>query len=109
MTQAIKLVRGDTGPQLKVTLTDETTEEAIDLTDAVVVMHFREVDTTTVLDTLTGELLDAVAGEVVFDWAADTLDVPEGAYEGEIEVTFPSELTQSVFTPISFYVREQFA
>lgn len=108
MADVIKLVSGDTGPQLKVTLTDEVTNAAINLTGATVKMYFRAVDTVEVLDTLIGTLINPTAGEVIFEWNPDTLDVDEAAYEGEVEVTFPSGMVQSVFLPINFFVREQF-
>ena len=109
MAEYIKLVQGDTGPQIKVTLTDETTGAAISLVGAQVVMHFREVGTVTVLDSLVGFVLDGPAGIAVFEWGLTTLDVPEGTYEGEIEVTFVDGMRQSVFAVLIFSLREEFA
>jgi hypothetical protein len=109
MTQRIPLVQGDTAPQIKVTLTDDATGEPVDLTDASVKMYFREAGTVEILDTLPGVILDAPAGVVVIDWKLDTLNVPEGVYEGEIEVTFQSGDVQTVFQPLAFAVRAQFA
>jgi hypothetical protein len=45
----IKLVRNDTAPQLRLTLTDSQTGAAIDLTNATVTLHLRAVNTTTLL------------------------------------------------------------
>ena len=39
----IKLVRNDTGPQVSLTLTDESTGAAINLSGATATLHFREV------------------------------------------------------------------
>jgi hypothetical protein len=49
MAEKIKLVQGDTGPQLRLTLTDEDTGTATDLTGATVTLHFRAAGSTTVI------------------------------------------------------------
>lgn len=41
MAEKIKLVQGDTRPQVRLTLTDENTGDVIDLTGATVTLHFR--------------------------------------------------------------------
>lgn len=105
----IPLVRGDTGPQVKVTLTDETSGDAMDITGATIYLHFRAADTTEVLSTLTGSIVSGPAGTAVFEWEEDTLDVPEGSYEGEIEVVFANGMRQTVFALVAFAVREHFA
>lgn len=109
MSEKIKLVQGDTRPQIKVTLTDEGTGAVIDITGATCVMKFRAVGSTTVLDTLNGTVTNGVGGEVVFLWNPNTLNVDPGDYEGEIQVTFPNNGgIQSVYELLKFKVREDF-
>ena len=51
MAETFKYVQGDTGPQLRITLTDEDTGTATDLTGGTVRMHFRAAGSTTLLFT----------------------------------------------------------
>lgn len=108
MAEKIKLVQGDTRPQLQLTLTNEVDDAPIDLTDAAVVMRFRQAGTTVVLDTLTGFVTQPLLGKLVFLWNIGTLDVEPGDYEGEIEIAFPSLEVQTVFELLKFRVREDF-
>jgi hypothetical protein len=108
MTEKIKLVQGDTRPQVKVFLTDDVTGGPINLSGANVVMAFRAVGAATSKETLTAVVTNAPAGEAVFTWQAQTLsDV--GDFEGEIKVEFGGgNGTQTVFTPLKFSVRAKF-
>ena len=109
MAEKIKLVQGDTRPQLKVTLTDEGTGAAIDVTGAVCTMKFRAFEDTVVLDTLTGIVTNGVGGEVVFLWNANSLNVPAGDYQGEVSVAFPNGGgLQTVYEVLKFKLREDF-
>jgi hypothetical protein len=109
MTEKIRLVQGDTRPQLQCTLTDEITGAIINITGATCVLKFRASGATTLLDTLTGTVTDGAGGVVVFQWNSTTLDVPAGDYEGEIEVTFPSGGgIQTVYDLLKFKLREDF-
>lgn len=109
MAEKIKLVQGDTRPQIQVTLTDQTTGYPIDITDATVLMKFRAVGETTLIDTLTGIVVSGQDGIVVFSWNPTTLNVDAGEYEGEIEVTFDAGAgVQSVYDLLKFKVREDF-
>jgi hypothetical protein len=109
MAEKIKLVRGDTRPQVQLTLTDETTELPIDITGATVLMTFRAVGDTTLIDTLTGAVVNGPAGVVVISWNPTTLAVDAGDYEGEVEVTFSSgQGVQTVYDLLKFKVREDF-
>jgi hypothetical protein len=109
MAEKIKLVRRDTRPLVQVTVTDDNTGNPIDLTGAIVRMYFRALGGDSVLDTLVGVVLDGPAGQTVFAWNANTLDVEAGDYEGEIEVEFPTGARQTVFDVQKFKVREDFA
>jgi hypothetical protein len=108
MASKIKLVQGDTRPTLRVTLTDDNTGAVIDLTDAEAVMFFRKVGETVILDTLTGAVTDAEAGQVAFPWNPTTLATALGEYEGEIQVTFADGNIQTAFTKLRFTVRADF-
>lgn len=131
MTEKIKLVQGDTRPQIKCVITDANNGQIVDLSGSTVLLKFRKSGTKTILFTLPGYLQagledangnvsqaapgDAYAtpgkgGRVAFQFSTGNLDVTPGQYEGEIEVTFPAPNAgiQTVFTPLIFQVRAQF-
>lgn len=109
MADKIKLVQGDTRPQIQVTLTDENTGAVIDITGATCLMKFRAVGSSDLVDTITGIVTDGPNGKVVFAWNANSLNVDAGDYEGEVEVTFPSGGgRQTVYDLLKFKVREDF-
>lgn len=109
MSEKIRLVQGDTLPQVLVTLTDEVTGLPVNVAGASAVMRFRALGTTTLLDTLVGVVLNAANGELVFSWGPTTLNVEPGDYEGEVEVTFSNGARQTVYELLKFKVREDFA
>jgi hypothetical protein len=111
MAQVFKYVQGDTGPQIRVTLTNDDDGAAVDLAGATVTLHFREAGAESVLfsrdffinpDT-------ASAGVAVLQWAVGDLDVAAGTYEGEIEVVRDSGLRETLYDKLKFKVREDFA
>ena len=120
-SETIKLVQGDTLPQLKLTIRDEntaapgqsldpddeTTWAKVNLTGSAVRMRVREVGETAVKETLIGNLTDAANGEVVFIFDEDTLDTA-GIFEAEIEYTASNGSIQTVYDLIRLQVREQF-
>ena len=115
MAEKIKLVQGDTRPQLRVTITEESADchshsrAVTDIEGATCIMKFRAAGTSTVLDTLNGNVTNGAGGEVVFVWNANTRDVPAGDYEGEIEITFPNGGgKQTVYELLKFKLREDF-
>ena len=107
----INLVQGDTGPQIKVTLTRSDTGNAQDVTGATIKLRFRKKRTTTVLATLTNASTsdEQSSGICLFNFASGDLDVDEGYYEGEVEVVFSSGTRETVYEIFDFYVREDFA
>ncbi|MFN6303749.1 MAG: hypothetical protein ACK42H_16325 [Planctomycetota bacterium] len=109
MAEKIKLVQGDTRPQIKVTVLDDVTGAAMDIRNSSLVMRFRAVGSTTVLDTLNGVLLDGLNGIAAFAWNPNSLNVDAGDYEGEIEITFSDSSRQTVYDLLKFKVREDFA
>ena len=104
----IKLVRDDTGPQLRLTLTDSLTGSAVDLTGATVTLHIRAIDTTTVLVSRNATIAAPLTGVAVIAWQATDLDLDAGEYEGEVETVLASGLRETIFDLLQFTVREDF-
>jgi hypothetical protein len=110
MSERIRLVSGDNRPFVRVTLTDKD-GAPINLSDGdtVVRIHFRAVGTTNVLFTLVCAKPNGGADGVInFSFPEGALDIPAGMYEGEVEIAFGTE-RQTVYQPIKFVLREQFA
>jgi len=109
---ALQLVQGDTGPQVKVTLTRSDTGNAVDLTTATsVTMHFREKYTSTVLfsNTNSSGASDQGNGIAIFLFTSGQLDIDSGEYEAEIEVVFSDDTKETVYETIDFTLREDFS
>jgi len=106
----INLVQGDTGPQIKATVTREDTGEAVDLTDATVRLKVRKRGANSLAFTLVNiNVSDTLAdGVAVFAFAEGDLDVEPGNYEGEIEVTLVDESVETIYETLAFFVREDF-
>lgn len=126
MTERIKLVQGDSRPQLVLSLNDDKTGASIDLSNATVRLRFREAETTEVLATLVADkipgkvledgtvdftgpyALPGKGGRCVINWTQQALDRTAGNYEGEIEITYSDNTVQTVYDLIKFKLREQF-
>jgi hypothetical protein len=127
----IKLVRGDTKPQLKVVVMDSDTGVPVDISLSTTVLYFRAAGASTLQATVPGtlvtglEVTDALTGvvtvnanapyditgsggRVVFQWGPSDLDCEPGEYEGEIEVTFNDGSKQTVYDILKFTLREDF-
>ena len=111
MADPIYLVQGDTGPDIKVTLTREDTGAVEDLTGANVNMHFRRKNRDTVLFTLAGQSTptEREQGIIIFTFNGNQLDQTPGDYEGEVEVTYESGQRETIYQLIDFFIREDFA
>jgi hypothetical protein len=109
MSDVIRLVQGDTKPEINLTLTDENTALPIDLSaeTTTVVVKFRAAGTTTLLSTITCTKTDASNGKVSFNFSGGVLDVDPGQYEGEIEISYDGA-THTVFDLLRFRVRGEF-
>lgn len=122
MADRIKLVSGDTRPQIYVALYDRTSLQPIDLSQVELVMNFRAQGTTDILATLTGQKLPGtvdpttgavndsgaavgVGGRALFGWIAGELNVVPGYYDGEIVLTFSDGSIQTVYDLVKFKVR----
>jgi hypothetical protein len=109
MSDVIRLVKGDELPVIILTLTDDQTNAALDLTNSTVAIKFRAVGTTTVLSTITCAKTNdpGTDGKVQFDFSNGVLDVDEGMYEGEIKITENNKL-HTVYDVLKFRVRSNF-
>jgi uncharacterized protein YegP (UPF0339 family) len=111
MATTFKYVQGDTGPQIKVALTEEDTGDPVDLTAGTVTLHFRAAGEDAVL--FSRELYvnpdTAENGIAILQWDTNDLNQDAGAYEGEIEVVRSSGLRETLFDKLKFKIREDFA
>lgn len=110
MSTKIKLVSGDTRPFIRITLTEKDGKPInVSDVDTVVRVYFRAVGSTQILSTLIcSKPNGGEDGVVLFNFPPGALNVEPGPYEGEIEIDFGGE-TQTVYQPLKFTVREQFA
>lgn len=111
MSDPLYLVQGDTGTQIKVTLTREDTGLPEILTGATVSLHFKKKGTSTVLFTITGQNTpqEEVAGVAYFVFSSGQLNLDAGNYVGEVEVVFQTGVRETVYEIIDFVLREDFA
>jgi hypothetical protein len=106
----IKLVRNDTGPQLRFTITDSLTGTAIDLTGATVTLHFKAVNSDVLLFSRAALVVPpATNGVAVLEWQNGDLDVDAGEYVGEVEVVTGIGMRETIFNVLQFELREDFA
>ena len=117
----IKLVVGDTLPELNFTLKDSNaaatgktldaedsaTWAPIDITGGTVKLRIREVGETTVLSTITMTITVASSGECKTIFPSGTWTA-SGTYEGEIEFTKSNGGVQTVHDLVKFVVRDDF-
>lgn len=110
MVDKIKLVQGDTKPALICNITDDATGVALNITGATVLLKFRAVGSTTLTATVTGSVINGLAGQVAFFPASapEMLLGDAGDYEGEIQITFADSTVQTVYDLLKFKVREDF-
>lgn len=107
---AIKLVQGDNLPEVTLTLTDRQTGDPLDLSGSTttIVVKLRAATGTTVLSTLTCSKPNGGSdGVVKFYFPANTLDIPAGNYQGEIEISYNGQFL-TVFDLLQFVLRAEF-
>lgn len=107
---AIKLVQGDNLPEVTLTLTDRQTGNALDLSASTttVVVKLRAQGGTSVLSVLACSKPNGGAdGVVKFYFPANTLDIPAGQYQGEIEISFNGQIL-TVYDLLQFTLRAEF-
>ena len=116
----INLVKGDTLPELNLTLRDSnaaasgytldaddpTTWAPIDLTGATAKLKFKALGATVLKSTITMTLqAPYTEGKAFMQWPVGVLDTA-GTFSGEVEVTYASGAVQTVFDQLKFKVRE---
>lgn len=124
----IRLVQGDTAPDLILSLTDERTGLPIDVSGSgtAVQVLFREVGGDQVKATMNAHpiagyqnpetqeieftppyMVPGKGGRVVMQWSPTALDTA-GEFEAEVETRFQDGRIQTAFGILRFQVREQF-
>lgn len=120
-SDTIKLVVGDTLPELTFTLKDSntaasgqtldiedsTTWAPIDLTNGTVKLRIREVGKSTVLSTITATISAPTSGTCTLIFPSGTWTAA-GTFEGELEFTKSDGNIQTVQDLIKFKVRDDF-
>lgn len=120
-SDTLKLVTGDTLPELTFNLKDSNTAVSgitlnsedsatwapVNLTNGAVKLRIREVGTTTVNATITATISAPTAGTCTLIFPSSTW-TKAGTYEGEIEFTKSDGNIQTVQDFIKFKVREDF-
>ncbi len=107
---SIKLVQGDNLPEVTLTLINLETDAPLDLSapTTTVVVKLRALGGTTVLSTLTCVKTNGgLDGVVMFFFPANTLDIPAGQYQGEIEISFNGQFL-TVYDLLQFSLRAEF-
>lgn len=112
-------MKGDTLPELNLTLRDSNTAAVgtildegnvltwapIDLTDATVRLKFKAKGSATVKSTITmSKLSPYTDGKVFMQWPAGVLDTV-GTFTGEVEVSYTNGGVQTVYDELKFKVR----
>lgn len=117
----IKLVTGDTLPDLRFELKDSSqaavgarydendsdTWAPLDITDATVRLRIREVGGSTIVSNIQGVVSSPTDGVVLFPFAQDSF-VASGLYEGEVEITYVDGGIQTMYDLVKFKVRSDF-
>ena len=109
MADVIKVVKGDEKPDVTLTLTDDVSGAAIDLSagSTVVTIKFRLAGSTATASTIsTTKLGGGTGGQVSFNFGGGILDVDPGMYEGQIQVAFGSDI-QTAFDLLKFRVADK--
>jgi hypothetical protein len=109
MASIIRIVQGDTKPDITLTLTDQITGDPLDLSAAttIVDVKFRPTGSEDVPSIIHCTKVDAPNGVVRFDFSGGVLDIEPGTYEAEIEVSF-NGATHTVYDVLKFRVRAEF-
>lgn len=113
MAETIKLVQGDNAPQLKLTLTDSTTNSPIDLTAATVTLHVKPKDSSVLSFSRPATIInsqDAQAGICYIVWNNTDLDRAAGYYDAEIEIVWtPTGIRETIYDMLVLLIREDIA
>ena len=105
-----ELVQGDQAPQIQAVIKRADDGSVIDFSGGSCALKFRAKGTTTTLFTLAAadvgqNFQDGIA---VFSFSNTQLNLDEGYYEGEIEITYDSGAVETIFQVLDFYIRADF-
>tara|TARA_R100000541_G_C1890050_1_gene83439 strand:- start:142 stop:468 length:327 start_codon:yes stop_codon:yes gene_type:complete len=105
-----QLVQGDQAPQIQAALKRQDDNSVINFANGSCALKFRAKGTTTNLFTLAAaDVGDKFQnGIAIFSFSGTQLNIDEGYYEGEIEVTYSSGTKETVYKVLDFYVRADF-
>jgi len=105
-----QLVQGDQAPQIKATLKRQDDSSLIDFSGGSCSLKFRAKGGTSVLFTLAATDVGSnfAEGIAIFSFSGTQLNLDEGYYEGEIEVTYSSGAVETIFEILDFYIRADF-
>lgn len=120
-SETIKLVTGDTFPELNFSLKDSNTAASgyalddedstswapVPITNGAVKLRVREIGSTTITETITCSITSGSGGTCAAVFSAAAFPAA-GTYEGEIEFTNSAGKVQTVQDFIKFIVREDF-
>lgn len=111
MTDKIRLVRGDTEPQVRIALTDEVTNNPTNLTGCTVTLHMRSVDTGLFVFSRPATInpANASTGVCYIVWEEGDLDQEPGNYDGEVEVVRADGSVETIYDLLKFKIREAIA
>jgi hypothetical protein len=110
MSTIYTLVKKDTAPQIKATLTREDDGTVIDFENGSCALKFRKKGSTAVLFTLAASDVgdNFKEGVAIFSFSGTNLHQDAGYYEGEIEVTYASGVIETLYEILEFYLRDDF-
>lgn len=113
-TTTLYFVQADTLPQIKLTLTDETSNTAKDLTNKVVTLHARPAVGSGVVFSreaiFPNGSFDRQGGFAYIQWQTGDLDRPPGEYTAEVEIL--DSVTgnrETVYDTLKLVIREDIA
>lgn len=114
MATTLYFVQSDTLPQIKLTLTDEVTELARNLTGKLVSLHAKPSSGAGVSFTRPAQLdinpTDRVNGIAYIVWESGDLNRPPGEYNAEIEIyDSATGARETVYETIKIVIREDIA
>lgn len=119
---AIKLVEGDVGGELSITLKDSNTavegvtlnpEDSdtwapIDLTGSTAVLKIREEGSSVIKTTIPMyKIQPEDSGQLFLQWTEEALDTA-GTFTGEVEITYTTGQVLTVYKELRFQVREDY-
>jgi hypothetical protein len=114
MATTLYFVQSDTLPQIKLTLTDEVTNQPKNLTGKLVSLHAKPTTGTGVSFTRSASLdlngTDRVNGIGYIVWQPGDLNRPAGNYTAEIEIYDSStQARETVYETLTLVIREDIA